>query len=637
MKKRIRVLIDKLFSRYLSTGLVLAQDVLLSFASAVLVLFFVNYVSSYSSGGATVFANWNRFVWVWLVTTTLSAALMFWIFKSYRVIIRHSSLSDMMRFLLAIVCATAIDGVVLMLTGLWHPKTWVILVAYLVLSTFLIVTFRMLLIRVYEEFQHRFRSGKTGMTRVMVYNTSEKAIALAARLHNSSRYRVVGFITPEASEDMLTTHSIPAFSFQTAQDVEYLANAHALSGIIFANEADIRKESQRLVEYAAECKLKLLVAPTIDEYNNVAAQGVRNVKVEDLLGRDEIAISMDKIKERFAGKVVMVTGASGSIGSELCRQLAKIGVKKLVLFDNAETPMHNLRLELEDKYKNLNFVPVIGDVRLKQRLDYVFRTWHPEIVFHAAAYKHVPLMEDNPCEAVLVNVIGSRNVAEKCIEYGTEMMVMISTDKAVNPTNIMGCTKRLAEIYVQSIDNPKTKFVTTRFGNVLGSNGSVIPRFREQIEHGGPVTVTHPEITRYFMTIPEACRLVMEAATLSSGKDIFVFDMGEPVKIDHLARRMIELAGFVPDDDIKIVYTGLRPGEKLYEEVLSDMENTDPTTHDRIRIAHVRNYAFKDAAAFVDELEKMARAVTIPEMVKRMKEIVPEFKSNNSKFEIYDK
>jgi len=258
-------------------------------------------------------------------------------------------------------------------------------------------------------------------------------------------------------------------------------------------------------------------------------------------------------------------------------------------------------------------------------------------VFHAAAYKHVPLMEDNPCEAVLVNLIGSRNVADKCIEYGAEMMVMISTDKAVNPTNIMGCTKRLAEIYVQSINSEKTKFVTTRFGNVLGSNGSVIPRFREQIEKGGPVTVTHKEITRYFMTIPEACRLVMEAATMSAGKDIFVFDMGKPVKIDRLARRMIELAGFVPDEDIKIVYSGLRPGEKLYEEVLSDKESTLPTQHDRIRIAHVRQYAYEDARRFVGELEVLSREVRIPEMVREMKRIVPEFKSNNSKFEEYDK
>ena len=340
----------------------------------------------------------------------------------------------------------------------------------------------------------------------------------------------------------------------------------------------------------------------------------------------------------------MVTGAAGSIGSELCRQLATFGVKELILFDNAETPMHNLRLELEEKYPELSFIPVIGDVRLLARLDYAFRKWRPQVVFHAAAYKHVPLMEDNPCEAVLVNVAGSRNVADKCIEYDVEKMVMVSTDKAVNPTNIMGCTKRLAEIYVQSLGlaldqgqkSGKTKFVTTRFGNVLGSNGSVIPRFREQIAKGGPVTVTHPDITRFFMTIPEACRLVMEAATMSTGNQIFVFDMGESVKINDLARRMIQLAGFTPDEDIKIEYSGLRPGEKLYEEVLSDHENTLPTNHSRIRIAKVREYDYEDARTSAEELERLSREVEISDMVRLMKKIVPEFISKNSRFEELD-
>ena len=351
------------------------------------------------------------------------------------------------------------------------------------------------------------------------------------------------------------------------------------------------------------------------------------------------------IQANFKDKVVMVTGAAGSIGSELCRQLAGFGVRKLVLFDNAETPMHNLRLELEERFPQLTFVPIIGDVRLIQRLDFAFRTHRPQVVFHAAAYKHVPLMEENPCEAVLVNVIGSRNVADKCIEYEVEKMVMISTDKAVNPTNVMGCTKRLAEIYVQSLGKSieagtvagKTKFVTTRFGNVLGSNGSVIPRFRAQIEKGGPVTVTDPNITRYFMTIPEACRLVMEAATLPTENRICVFDMGKPVKIDTLARRMIELAGLVPGEDIEIAYTGLRPGEKLYEEVLSNKENTDETSHDRIRIARVREYAYDDAVKAVEELMQLSREVRIPDTVKLMKEIVPEYISNNSKFSEFDK
>ena len=360
--------------------------------------------------------------------------------------------------------------------------------------------------------------------------------------------------------------------------------------------------------------------------------------------RQEIKISMNEIIENFNGKTVMVTGAAGSIGSELCRQLAGFGVSKLVLFDNAETPMHNLRLELEEKYPELDFEPVVGDVRQVERLDYIFRKARPKVVFHAAAYKHVPLMEENPCEAVLVNVVGSKNVADKCIEYDVEKMVMVSTDKAVNPTNIMGCTKRLAEIYVQSLGlaieqgrkEGKTRFVTTRFGNVLGSNGSVIPRFREQIAKGGPVTVTHKDITRFFMTIPEACRLVMEAATMSTGNQIFVFDMGESVKIDDLARRMIHLAGYTPDKDIMVEYTGLRPGEKLYEEVLSDNENTIPTEHSRIRIAKVREYAYDSAVATVNELESLSRKVEIHDMVKLMKDIVPEYISQNSKFEELD-
>ena len=636
MGNPLQKLFDKVFSRYVSTGLVFALDVLLSFISALLVIFGVHYVVSEANGVASM-VYWNRFVWVWLVASTVSAAIMFWGFRSYRIIIRHSSMADIFRFCLAVVSATLLDGVVLALAGLWHSNTWLVLIAYCILCIFLLVFARVVMIRTYEELQRRFRFRKNDLIRILVYGTGEKSIALQTRLRSSRHYDVVGYLTDIHSEEHLTTHNLPVFMFEKKEDLTRIAKKYGIGGIIFAREEDIRGEAHGLVSAAVENKLRLLIAPSIDEYMNIASQGVRNVKVEDLLGRDEISISMDKIRERFAGKVVLVTGAAGSIGSELCRQLARVGVKKLVLYDNAETPMHNLRLELEDKFRDLNFVPVIGDVRQKARLDYVFRTWHPQVVFHAAAYKHVPLMEDNPCEAVLVNVIGSRQVADKCIEYGVEMMVMISTDKAVNPTNIMGCTKRLAEIYVQSINNEKTKFVTTRFGNVLGSNGSVIPRFREQIENGGPVTVTHPEITRYFMTIPEACRLVMEAATLSDGKEIYVFDMGKPVKIDHLARRMIELAGFEPDKDIKIVYSGLRPGEKLYEEVLSDKENTDPTSHNRIRVARVRKYEYADACRFTEELETLSREVRIPEMVKRMKEIVPEFKSKNSKFEMYDK
>lgn len=437
------------------------------------------------------------------------------------------------------------------------------------------------------------------------------------------------------------------YYFEDESSIEYLRDRVDIDAILFATNDDAQSEQERLIRYCTEKAVKILIAPPIDEVidGKIMKQSIREIKIEDLLGRPEIRISMEEIVANFKDKTILVTGAAGSIGSELCRQLATFGIRELILYDNGETPMHNLRLELEERYPNLKFIPVIGDVRIPARLDFVFRTYHPQVVFHAAAYKHVPLMEENPCEAVLVNVAGTRNVADKCIEYDVEKMVMISTDKAVNPTNVMGCTKRLAEIYVQSLGlsieqghtQGKTRFVTTRFGNVLGSNGSVIPRFREQIAKGGPVTVTHPDITRFFMTIPEACRLVMEAATMSTGNQIFVFDMGESVKIAHLARRMISLAGFEPDEDIRIEYTGLRPGEKLYEEVLSNKENTLPTTHDRIRIAKVREYDYREACEVAEELESLSRSVCIPDMIRLMKRTVPEFISKNSKFEVYDR
>ncbi|MBD5356173.1 MAG: polysaccharide biosynthesis protein [Bacteroides sp.] len=366
--------------------------------------------------------------------------------------------------------------------------------------------------------------------------------------------------------------------------------------------------------------------------------------IKALIGREEIQISVNNIKAYLKGKNVLVTGAAGSIGSELCRQLVKLEIKNLIMFDNAETPLHNIRMEFEDSYPNFHFSPIIGDVRQIERLDYVFRTFHPDIVFHAAAYKHVPLMEENPCESVLVNVIGSRNVADKCVEYGVSKMIMISTDKAVNPTNIMGCTKRLAEIYVQSLGLliegnerlGKTQFITTRFGNVLGSTGSVIPRFIEQIKKGGPVTVTDPKICRYFMTIPEACRLVLESTVLIDGTHIFVFDMGKPIKISDLAYKMIAHAGYEVGKDICIQYTGLRPGEKLCEEVLATKENTISIEHERIFVAKVRKYDYYEINRVISSLEKLSRAVEIPETVKLMKQTVPEFKSKHSVFEIYD-
>ena len=429
------------------------------------------------------------------------------------------------------------------------------------------------------------------------------------------------------------------------EDLCRLIPRNNLDGILFPNIKVVQQERDRLIRYCEQTSLKTLVVPEMEELRGGnMKRSVREIRIEDLLGRDEININLGEIGNLLKGKTVLVTGAAGSIGSEICRQLAHFPIKRLVCFDSAETPMHNLRLELEEKFKDLNFVPVIGDVRNPDRVDYVFRNWLPQVVFHAAAYKHVPLMEENPCEAIRTNVFGTRVMADAAVAYGVEKFVMISTDKAVNPTNIMGCSKRLAEIYVQSLSiaigrgevSGHTRFITTRFGNVLGSNGSVIPRFRDQIAQGGPVTVTHPDIIRYFMTIPEACRLVLEAGTLGKGGEIFIFDMGEPVKIADLARRMIELSGLQVNKDIEIKYTGLRPGEKLYEELLSKKENTKETPHEKIRVAAVREYTYTDVVEHINLLAELSLRVQILPMVKEMKSFVPEFKSQNSKFSELD-
>ncbi len=635
-------LIEKLhLDRYLSAKLILAIDLGLSVLASLCALMLAElFVSSLMPIG--------KFALYWLVGSILFSGLCFYLLRTYHAVIRHSSLREIGRFALAV-----IGKEFMLFWGMWFwPSitfTWPHAIALLTLDGLLSLAFlvlmRVLMIVVYDLMKSRIRSRRTRLN-VLVYGTSDKSVAQVTRLQNSPHYQVVGFLTygPRLKNHMIADCRV--YYFEKQESMEFLKERYDVDAVLFANNEEAKFEQERLIRYCMDTELKILVAPPIDEVidGKVMRQSIREIKIEDLLGRPEIKISMEEIIANFRDKTILVTGAAGSIGSELCRQLATFGIRELILFDNAETPMHNIRLELEERYPNLKFIPVIGDVRLKARLDFAFRHYHPQVVFHAAAYKHVPLMEENPCEAVYVNVAGSRNVADKCIEYGVEKMVMISTDKAVNPTNIMGCTKRLAEIYVQSLGLAieqgkvagKTKFVTTRFGNVLGSNGSVIPRFREQIAKGGPVTVTHPEITRFFMTIPEACRLVMEAATMTSGNQIFVFDMGESVKIAHLAERMIKLAGFTPNRDIKIEFTGLRPGEKLYEEVLSNAENTLATDHDRIRIAKVRDYDYAEVVTATDRLEELASEVEIPDMVRLMKRTVPEFKSKNSHFEEYD-
>ncbi len=626
-----------LSSNYVSYWLILCLDILLSMMGTVMACLIIRHFTPVELPGSTICL-------IALVSCTVSV-ISFYVFKTYRLVIRHSTLREQWRFGAAAVMKIGLICVAMPWLGALLTSQQIIVGAIfdLMFTLIALATARIAMLILYDYLMARLAQRGS---RILIYGVGDKSVSMATRLRNNPSYGVAGFYTFGLDYKSYRLGNLPVYYFRNEADFRFITLRYKIESILFPDYESARAEQDRLIRYCEKNKVKVLVSPPVDEVSGDQQMRapIREIRIEDLLGRDEIRISMDEIIANFRNKTIMVTGAAGSIGSELCRQLATFGVEKLVLFDNAETPMHNIRLELEERFPELEFIPIIGDVRLHTRLDYAFHTYRPQIVFHAAAYKHVPLMEENPCEAVLVNVTGSRNVADKCIEYDVEKMIMISTDKAVNPTNVMGCTKRLAEIYVQSLGLAietgkiagRTKFVTTRFGNVLGSNGSVIPRFREQIAKGGPVTVTHPEITRFFMTIPEACRLVMEAATMATGTQIFVFDMGKSVKIADMARRMIELAGLEPDKDIKIEYTGLRSGEKLYEEVLSSTENTLPTSHDRIRIAKVREYDYTDACEVTEKLRRFSVVGEIPEMVRLMKRTVPEFKSRNSQFERFD-
>lgn len=637
MNKLINLL-KRYMTKYLSTRIIFLLDMIMSMIASVGTILLVKLFAQ----NDFLYTNESS---LWILSSAVFSFVFIWALRTYRIIIRHSTIKELGFFILVALFKVLSSGFVYGLIFGYSINVLMLVLVDFFLTFSLFFVLRIAMTMIYDAIKGRL-DEKKDCKNILIYGVGDKSVSLISRLSNSSHYKIVGFVQFGKQTVSHIISEIKVYYVNSEEEFKNVVSDLGVDALLFATEDEVRSESERLIRYAIDSDIKTLIAPPIDEMQDGKLNhSIRNIQIEDLLMRDEINISMEAIVENFKGKTVMVTGAAGSIGSELCRQLATFGVKELVLFDNAETPMHNLRLEFDENFPEVEYVPIIGDVRLPARLDYAFRKYRPQVVFHAAAYKHVPLMEENPCEAVLVNVAGSRNVADKCIEYDVEKMVMVSTDKAVNPTNIMGCTKRLAEIYVQSIGLAmeqgkkagKTRFVTTRFGNVLGSNGSVIPRFREQIAKGGPVTVTHPEITRFFMTIPEACRLVMEAATMSTGNQIFVFDMGESVKIDDLARRMIRLAGFTPDVDIKVEYSGLRPGEKLYEEVLSNHENTLPTDHSRIRIAKVREYNYDDAVNVADQLEQLSRQVEITDMVKLMKTTVPEFISQNSKFEELDK
>ena len=635
IRKTLQTLVN---SKYVNRWVILLADVLISVFCSLLSCLFVSYIARLSVVP-------GEFIQV-LLLSTFSTLLSYLIWRTYRSIIRHTTLKELWRLGVAVFCKVVVLFLLILTLNddvLTIRQLILTVTVDFSLSIIALIAFRVILLFLYDAVIINFYPKQTP---ILIYGIGQDAVAVATMLPDK-KYRVMGFLTIGKQYESYRILGHPVLQIEDYIGFENLRKRYGMQAILFPDQKSVREEQDRIIRYCGKDKVKILIAQPIEEAagNTIKPQKIQEVRIEDLLMRDEIEISMSEVIANFQGKVIMVTGAAGSIGSELCRQLATFHVKQLVLFDSAETPMHNLRLELEERFPDLYFVPVIGDVRQEARVDFAMRKFHPQIIFHAAAYKHVPLMEENPCEAVLVNVKGTACVANYAVSYGVEKFIMVSTDKAVNPTNVMGASKRLAEIYVQSLSiaigreqkEGKTRFITTRFGNVLGSNGSVIPRFRAQIEKGGPVTVTHPDIIRYFMTIPEACRLVMEAATMGRGDEIFIFEMGEPVKIANLARRMIELAGFEPDKDIKIEYTGLRPGEKLYEELLSNEENTKPTTHKKIRIADVRQYDYEEVARAIEKLSQLSLEVRIPDTVRLMKKIVPEFKSNNSIYEQYDR
>lgn len=582
-----------------------------------------------------------------MVASLCCSIFSFFSCQTYKGVIRYSSFAETGRIALASIMKVFMEVLIILwlIPGLLFRDIFIGGAIDLFLTFSILTIVRTLIIIIYS----RLIGGiAINQGRILVYG-NENSIGTMQKAFfydKSGTYQIVGYLRI-GTRKSLRIGGRPVYFVNNPMDFNGLMKRKGITAILFTDYHLVKEESERLIRYCEKKKVRMLVLPSIDEVKN-GAVNLRNlpeVHIEDLLGRDEISINMMEIAHSLKGKVVLVTGAAGSIGSELCRQLCTFNLKQLVLFDSAETPMHNIRLELEEKYPDMKFSPIIGDVRMSARVENLFKCFHPQVVFHAAAYKHVPLMEENPCEAVHTNVLGTRTVADLSVKYDVEKFVMISTDKAVNPTNVMGASKRLAEIYVQSLSiaisrslHPgKTRFITTRFGNVLGSNGSVIPRFCEQLAKGGPLTVTHPDIIRYFMTIPEACRLVLEAAVMGEGDEIFVFDMGVPVKIADLARRMIELAGLVPDKDVKIEYTGLRPGEKLYEELLASKENILPTSNQKIYRAQVREYEQSQVSTAIDELVKLAILVDKSTMVRLMKEIVPEFKSKNSVYEALDK
>ncbi len=573
-------------------------------------------------------------------------AVFFLITKSYSGILRHTGLTDAFRILKAAGYSLAFLLFVNVLFSLLekpgtYRMSYSLLIIHFLVSLFVLVGFRVM-IKVF--FIQITRQHTKETIPVVIYGAGSAGMLTKNALVKDKvfHYVVMAYIDDNPSKVSKSIEGIPVFNQYVALRQSFIKR-YGIKQLILAIQDIHPEKKKKIVEAGLELQLKVKVVPPINNWINgqLSSSQLRRVKIEELLERDPIELDSKNITREVMNKVVMVTGAAGSIGSEIVRQVLSYSPKRLIILDQAESAIFDLQFEIKNnkafQHKLKKVETVIANVKDRFRMDYIFNVYRPDIIYHAAAYKHVPLMEGNPYESIMVNIFGTKTVADLSIKYEVEKFVMISTDKAVNPTNIMGASKRIAEIYIQGLNNGKTKFITTRFGNVLGSNGSVVPLFRKQIEKGGPVTVTDKQIIRFFMTIPEACNLVMEAGAMGEGADIFIFDMGEPVKIYHLARKMIQLYGFEPDYDIKIIETGLRPGEKLYEELLNSNENTLPTHHPKIKRAQVSAMDRVKVDQFINELSEIILDKDEFKLVEKMKQIVPEFISNNSIYQTLDK
>jgi FlaA1/EpsC-like NDP-sugar epimerase len=587
---------------------------------------------------------WKELLFFFLVMNVFS----FWLFRTYSGIIRHSSYIDAVKLLFSQV-SILVFFLIFNLIYEWNFEDKAFLNTALFVNTVFtfcgLFLYRVIVKRTFELYFSD--SSKNKLVRVIIYGTDANAISVANALNfeTPARFKVIGFVDHHNQNTSKRMLDLPILAQK--KKLPALLRSIGAEGVIIADKSLSKDEQIQIVDQCLEFNYKVFTVPLITNWENQKeiSQKIKNIQIEDLLDRKPIILDDKSITKQLKGKTVLITGAAGSIGSEIVRQVLSFEPAKLIMVDQAETPLHDLTLETNALESSTDIFSVIADVRSRKAMESVFAAYQPQVVYHAAAYKHVPLMEENPAQAIITNVKGTKNLADLSCKYGADKFVMVSTDKAVNPSNVMGASKRIAEKYVQSLqwkqkqqnNGAATKFITTRFGNVLGSNGSVVPLFTKQIADGGPLTITHKDIIRYFMTIPEACQLVLEAGAMGNGGEIYIFDMGKPVKIYDLAEKMIKLAGFIPNVDIKIDIVGLRPGEKLYEELLNDNSKTIPTHHEKIMIAQEIEEEFEELHQDIIELISGSVVYNNQAIVAQMKKIVPEYKSMNSAFEVLDK